>query len=206
MMDDILQEFLAESWENLGQLDSEIVELEKDPQNAELIASIFRTIHTIKGTCGFLGLTNLGAVAHSAENVLGKMRERMLEVSPGAISLVLEAIDRIKELLQGLEATGEEPKTDHSTLTLMLDELANLATAPVESTQQAASVTPAEKSPAEPQLDQRPLNEQSQTEIAAVPDGNPAAGEEFHPEVVDPLVPATGTEEVASRSSKVSVA
>ncbi|HBL42328.1 chemotaxis protein CheW [Gimesia sp.] len=205
-MDDILQEFLAESWENLGQLDSEIVELEKDPQNAELIASIFRTIHTIKGTCGFLGLTNLGAVAHSAENVLGKMRERMLEVSPGAISLVLEAIDRIKELLQGLEATGEEPKTDHSTLTLMLDELANLATAPVESTQQAASVTPAEKSPAEPQLDQRPLNEQSQTEIAAVPDGNPAAGEEFHPEVVDPLVPATGTEEVASRSSKVSVA
>ncbi|WP_298859697.1 Hpt domain-containing protein, partial [uncultured Gimesia sp.] len=70
-MDDILQEFLAESWENLGQLDSEIVELEKDPQNAELIASIFRTIHTIKGTCGFLGLTNLGAVAHSAENVLG---------------------------------------------------------------------------------------------------------------------------------------
>lgn len=195
-MDDILQEFLAESWENLGQLDSEIVELEKDPQNAELIASIFRTIHTIKGTCGFLGLTNLGAVAHSAENVLGKMRERMLEVSPGAISLVLEAIDRIKELLQGLEATGEEPKTDHSTLTLMLDELANLATAPV---------TPAEKSPAEVQIDQRPLNEQSQSEIAAT-DGNLAAGEEVHPEAVDPLVPATGMEEVASRSSKVSVA
>ncbi|WP_417389920.1 chemotaxis protein CheW [Gimesia sp.] len=205
-MDDILQEFLAESWENLGQLDSEIVELEKDPQNAELIASIFRTIHTIKGTCGFLGLTNLGAVAHSAENVLGKMRERMLEVSPGAISLVLEAIDRIKELLQGLEATGEEPKTDHSTLTLMLDELANLATAPFESTQQAASVTPAAKSPAELQVYERPLNEQSQTEITAATDGNPAAGEEFHPEVVDPLVPATGTEEVASRSSKVSVA
>mgnify|MGYP002626335652 CR=1 FL=1 len=59
MDDDILQEFLAESWENLGGLDTEIVALEKSPQNSELLASIFRTIHTIKGTCGFIGLTGL---------------------------------------------------------------------------------------------------------------------------------------------------
>jgi len=149
-MDDILQEFLAESWENLGQLDSEIVELEKDPKNAELIASIFRTIHTIKGTCGFLGLTNLGAVAHSAENVLGKMREGILDVSPGAISLVLEAIDQIKELLQGLEATGEEPRVDHSSLTSMLDELADYATKQAaESKAQAVTAPVVEKAPLE---------------------------------------------------------
>ncbi|QDV16593.1 Chemotaxis protein CheA [Gimesia panareensis] len=163
-MDDILQEFLAESWENLGQLDSEIVELEKDPQNAELIASIFRTIHTIKGTCGFLGLTNLGAVAHSAENVLGKMRERMLEVSPGAISLVLEAVDSIKELLQGLEATGEEPKTDHSTLTGMLDDLANLATAPAEETPAAPVSEPELATTSEPVAETAPPAEDNQSE------------------------------------------
>ncbi|GAB4147204.1 MAG: chemotaxis protein CheW [Planctomycetaceae bacterium] len=124
MDDDILQEFLAESWENLGQLDTEIVSLEKEPSNAELLASIFRTIHTIKGTCGFIGLTNLGNVAHSAENVLGKMRERELDVTPDAISLVLRAIDVIKELLEGLEATGEEPSSDHSALIAELDHLA----------------------------------------------------------------------------------
>ena len=114
MEDDILQEFLAESWENLSQLDTEIVSLEKDPSNSELLDSIFRTIHTIKGTCGFIGLTGLGHVAHSAENVLGKMRDGALSVSPGAISLVLEGVDEIKALLEGLEATGEEPQRDNA--------------------------------------------------------------------------------------------
>ncbi|MEQ9070148.1 MAG: Hpt domain-containing protein, partial [Gimesia chilikensis] len=192
-MDDILQEFLAESWENLGQLDSEIVELEKDPQNAELIASIFRTIHTIKGTCGFLGLTNLGAVAHSAENVLGKMRERMMEVSPGAISLVLEAVDSIKELLQGLEATGEEPKTDQSTLTGMLDDLANLATAPVAepaatpetvattepaeiSAPAVAATSPAESAPVESEPVAQPVADAPAQEVRA-PEPTPATPE-----------------------------
>lgn len=202
-MDDILQEFLAESWENLGQLDSEIVELEKDPQNAELIASIFRTIHTIKGTCGFLGLTNLGAVAHSAENVLGKMRERMMEVSPGAISLVLEAVDSIKELLQGLEATGEEPKTDHSTLTAMLDELANLATAPVaeppapeepSAPAEAETVAPVESTPVEAEV------------LSPEPTVAPAAevAAEIKTEVVESAEAVS--EDVAAKSAKVSVA
>ena len=124
MDDDILQEFLAESWENLSNLDNEIVTLEKDPSNSDLLNSIFRTIHTIKGTCGFLGLTGLGSVAHSAENVLGKMRDNVLPVTPGSISLILEAIDVIKSLLEGLEATGDEPQGDFSVLTAQLDALA----------------------------------------------------------------------------------
>ncbi len=128
MDEDILQEFLEESWENLGQLDTEIVALEKDPSNPDLIASIFRTIHTIKGTCGFINLTNLGSVAHSAENVLGKMREKTLDISLDSISLVLSAVDVIKELLEGLEATNEEPKTDNSQLIKELDYLADNGT------------------------------------------------------------------------------
>lgn len=129
MDDEILQDFLAESWENLAQLDTEIVTLEKDPNNADLLASIFRTIHTIKGTCGFIGLTQLGAVAHSGENVLGRMREGILAVTPDAISLVLQAIDVIKELLGGLEATGSEPTRDDSKLIARLDHLAETGSA-----------------------------------------------------------------------------
>src|SRR5579859_7449625 len=128
MEDDILKEFLAESWENLARLDTEIVDLEKRPADNELLASIFRTIHTIKGTCGFIGLTRLGAVAHSAENVLGQMRDGQLNPTPEAISLVLEAVDAIKELLGGLEETGQEPIRDNSALIARLEKLAETKT------------------------------------------------------------------------------
>jgi len=145
MEDDILQEFLAESWENLSQLDTEIVSLEKDPSNIELLDSIFRTIHTIKGTCGFIGLTGLGHIAHSAENVLGKMRDGELSVSPGAISLVLEGVDEIKALLEGLEATGEEPQRDNAVLISMLDEFARGSSAESQSAEpQSSQETPAQ--------------------------------------------------------------
>jgi two-component system chemotaxis sensor kinase CheA len=149
MDDDILQEFLAESWENLARLDSEIVALEKSPENAELLASIFRTIHTIKGTCGFIGLTRLGAVAHAAENILGLMRDGTLAVTPPAISIVLDAVDVIKELLQGLEATGKEPEGDHSRLIHRLDLLATVADGP--------KCMPAEPAPQEAVAEAKPV-------------------------------------------------
>lgn len=134
MDDDILKEFICESWENLSRLDTEIVELEKRAGDPKLLASIFRTIHTIKGTCGFIGLTGLGAVAHSAENVLGQMRDGKLSPTPGAISPVLEAVDAIKELLSGLEETGREPLRDNVDLIARLEQLALLKTidSPVE--------------------------------------------------------------------------
>ena len=145
MEDDILKEFLAESWENLSRLDTEIVELEKRAGDKELLASIFRTIHTIKGTCGFIGLTGLGAVAHSAENVLGQMRDGQLSPTPAAISLVLEAIDAIKELLTGLEETGREPVRDNAALIARLERLAETKTAeaPAACAQASASAAAA---------------------------------------------------------------
>jgi two-component system chemotaxis sensor kinase CheA len=121
MDEEILRSF-SPKVENLGRLDSEIVLLEKNPKDAALLASIFRTVHTIKGTCGFIGLTRLGSVAHSAESVLGQMRDGTIEVTQRAISLVLRAVDVIKELLQGLEATREEPSGDFSSLIAELDD------------------------------------------------------------------------------------
>ncbi|WP_339911263.1 chemotaxis protein CheW [Symmachiella dynata] len=161
MDEEILQEFLAESMENLSQLDNEIVILEKRPDDDDLIASIFRTIHTIKGTCGFIGLTGLGSVAHATENVLGRMRDRELRVTPTSISLILEGVDEIKELLHGLETTGQEPVRDNSQLIARLDELMQsadgdagdvpvesidvpdeISEAPVEATPVTESITP----------------------------------------------------------------
>lgn len=109
-MDDLLQEFLTETGENMDLLDVELVKLEQNPNDPELLGNIFRMVHTIKGTCGFLGLPRLESVAHAGENVLGKVRDGVLTVTPDAVSLVLGSLDRIKELLTALEETGSEPE------------------------------------------------------------------------------------------------
>ncbi len=108
-MDDLLREFLTESAENLSVLDTELVKLEQNPNDPELLSSIFRIVHTIKGTCGFLGLPRLEAVAHASENVLGRVRDGELEVTAEAVSTILESLDRIKGLLTALEQTEAEP-------------------------------------------------------------------------------------------------
>ena len=113
---DLLRDFLTESAENLARLDREIVALERAPGDLMLLSSIFRTIHTIKGTCGFLDLQRLERVAHAAENVLDQMRDGSLAVTPDIISDVLAAVDVIKEMLEGLELTESEPQGDDTAL------------------------------------------------------------------------------------------
>jgi two-component system, chemotaxis family, sensor kinase CheA len=115
-MDDLLSEFLTETNENLSVLDVELVRLEQNPNNPELLSNIFRLVHTIKGTCGFLGLPRLERVAHAAENVLGKFRDGQLVIDPTAVSLILQALDTIKSILAILEATEAEPPGDDNDL------------------------------------------------------------------------------------------
>lgn len=124
-MDDLLKEFLAETIEALEMLDSELVELEQRPGDPQLLGSIFRIMHTIKGTCGFLGLPRLESVAHAAEDVLGKIRDGELEVTAEGVSLVLAALDRIKELIDGLGQLGEEPKGSDEEIIAELQVLAS---------------------------------------------------------------------------------
>ena len=131
-MDELLRDFLTESTDNLGRLDREIVELEQTPDNRELLASIFRTIHTIKGTCGFLDLQRLESVAHAAENVLVLLRDGKLAVSAPIISDVLAAVDVIKEILDGLEREQAEPAGDDAGLLARLDRWLGPAAAPDE--------------------------------------------------------------------------
>jgi two-component system, chemotaxis family, sensor kinase CheA len=119
-MDDLLAEFLTETAENLEVIDTELVRFEADPEDAATLNNIFRLVHTIKGTCGFLGLPRLEAVAHAGETLLGRFRDKALPVTPEAVTLVLRSIDRIKLILVGLEATGAETPGDDSEIILGL--------------------------------------------------------------------------------------
>ena len=180
-MDDLLSEFLTETTENLSVLDLELVRLEQNPNDPELLGNIFRLVHTIKGTCGFLGLPRLESVAHAGENVLGKVRDGVLVVTPEAVSLVLEALDRIKMLLSTLEKTEAEPEGDDKELIARLNALADSAggaknaaepapQAPVEVAQEAP-VAAVEAIAAEP------------VDPVAVTEAPPAAAPQAEPEV-----------------------
>jgi len=119
-MDDLLTEFLTETTEALESLDQQMVQFEQDPSDMDILGNIFRLVHTIKGTCGFLGLPRLESVAHAGENVLGKFRDGVLEVTPQAVTIILKCLDTIRELLNALEATSEEPEGSDQEL---IDEL-----------------------------------------------------------------------------------
>src|SRR5262249_46825009 len=108
-MDDLLREFLTETNENLDVIDVELVRFEQDPNNAKILDNIFRLVHTIKGTCGFLGLPRLEALAHAAETVMGKFRDGRA-VTGDAVTLILSTIDRIKQILSELEQSEYEPQ------------------------------------------------------------------------------------------------
>ncbi|MCA1476238.1 Hpt domain-containing protein, partial [Bradyrhizobium sp. NBAIM08] len=108
-MDDLLREFLTETSESLDTVDNQLVKFEQEPNNAKILDNIFRLVHTIKGTCGFLGLPRLEALAHAGETLMGKFRDGM-PVTAEAVTVILSSIDRIKEILAGLEATEAEPE------------------------------------------------------------------------------------------------
>src|SRR6516165_1776585 len=156
-MDDLLREFLTETSESLDTVDNQLVRFEQEPNNAKILDNIFRLVHTIKGTCGFLGLPRLEALAHAAETLMGKFRDGM-PVTAEAVTLILSSIDRIKEILAGLEATEAEPEGNDQDLIVKLHHLAErgietppAAAGPVVSTPAAprASVTPAAKASVE---------------------------------------------------------
>ncbi|WP_029059380.1 chemotaxis protein CheW [Stappia stellulata] len=122
-MDDLLSEFLTETNESLDVVDVELVKFEQEPNNAKILDNVFRLVHTIKGTCGFLGLPRLEALAHAAETLMGKFRDGA-PVTQEAVSLILTSIDRIKEILADLEAAGgAEPEGSDDDLISELERL-----------------------------------------------------------------------------------
>ena len=154
-MDDLLREFLTETSESLDTVDNQLVRFEQDPNNAKILDNIFRLVHTIKGTCGFLGLPRLEALAHAGETLMGKFRDGM-PVTAEAVSLILSSIDRIKEILSGLEATEAEPEGTDQDLIVKLQQMVERGMAAMSAA--AAPVKPAiEQGTLVPQILERQL-------------------------------------------------
>jgi two-component system chemotaxis sensor kinase CheA len=145
-MDDaeIVQEFLIESRENLARLDQEMVALEQDAQNRDLLASVFRTIHTIKGTCGFLGFSRLEALSHVTEDILGDLRNERRKLDTALTSLILESVDAIKRILTSIEASAGEGEPFEKDLIARLRE----SRLPSEAAQPSPEPTANPKAPA----------------------------------------------------------
>ena len=116
VMDEIVAEFLVESHENLDQLDQDLVALEREPGSRELLSSIFRTVHTIKGTCGFLAFGKLEAVTHVGESLLSRLRDGEMSLNPELTSILLEMVDVVRSLLASIEESGNEGDADYSEL------------------------------------------------------------------------------------------
>ena len=122
-MDELVKDFLQESTENLDRLDQEFVHLESDPGNSELLGSIFRTIHTIKGSCGFLGFTKLEKLTHAGESLLSQMRAGELILNAEIADHLLEMVDAVRALLTEIRTTESEGVRDYLDLVERLKKL-----------------------------------------------------------------------------------
>ncbi len=150
--DDILKEFLVESYENLDQLDQDLVALESDPENRDRLASIFRTIHTIKGSAGFFGFERLQSVTHAGENLLVKLRDGEMRLTPEINDVLLAMVDAVREMLTTIEATGTDGDKDYTELVRRIEAVQAGAAQPAgeEAASPAASdATDADRSPDE---------------------------------------------------------
>jgi two-component system chemotaxis sensor kinase CheA len=146
--DSIVKDFLVESYENLDRLDRDLVGLEKNPQDKAALAGVFRTIHTIKGTCGFLGFNKLEKVAHVGENLLSRLRDGQLILNPERTTALLSMVDAVRLMLKEIQSTGKDGEVDHPELRELLTQLLNPAAGdPAKVDATFAAVEPAPPKP-----------------------------------------------------------
>ncbi len=125
VVDELMAEFLVETYEGLDRLDQNLVLLEETPDDAAVLTEVFRILHTIKGTCGFLGLGRLERIAHRAENLLSLMRDSVLEMNGEIANALLATIDAIRSIMETLEDTGGEGDPDDEELVAKLERLSS---------------------------------------------------------------------------------
>ncbi|MDQ0304531.1 chemotaxis protein CheW [Ancylobacter polymorphus] len=217
-MDDLLREFLTETSESLDVADGELLRLETDPNNRDILNNIFRLVHTIKGTCGFIGLARLARLAHAAETLMDEFRNGR-PVKSGAVDLILRTIDRIKLILAEIERTDgvEPPGADEDLITALEAEaaqetveeevvappLAAAMPAPVE-TASAAGTLERELLPGEVPLDEleRMFRE---TAVEARPKAVPAPAPALAPKAAEGEPAAAGHDPAAAAAQTIRV-
>ena len=133
-MDELTREFLIESQEGLDRMERCLTDLETQPENTSLLAEIFRSVHTIKGTTGFLGFKRLEKLAHAGENLLGLLRDGKLDADRPIITGLLHLLDGLRSILKTIEAQGGEGEGDDLELIARLEELQAPARAQVKET------------------------------------------------------------------------
>jgi two-component system chemotaxis sensor kinase CheA len=181
--DDIIKEFLVESYENLDRLDRELVGLEKNPEDRDALGSVFRTIHTIKGTCGFLGFNKLEKVAHVGENLLSRLRDRQLTLNPEITTALLSMVDAVRQMLSQIETAGQEGERDDSLLIATLTRLQQPPAAPAEAEAETETETETMAKP-------KP-KPKTQSAVAPIPESVPEAAA-LPPNIGDILMQRAG--------------
>ncbi len=149
-MDEIIGEFVVESMEGIDRLDQSLIVLETDPANHGILDDIFRTLHSIKGACGFLDFAALEKVAHRGENLLSLLREDTLKVTPEITDALLATVDTIRTMLETVGETGEEGTKDVSELLVTLERMAAQGDRQTEAPEPTAGSTPSEADLEEP--------------------------------------------------------
>ncbi|MEA5623594.1 chemotaxis protein CheW [Nostoc sp. UHCC 0251] len=129
-IDDDIEAFLVESYENLNQIERDIIELEKASGSGEALLRVYRSLHTLKGNCGFLPFPNLESLAHAGENLLSCLRDRTIAITPDIISILLQTVDSIRQILSQIQATKQDSDCDYSALIVALTQLSETKQTP----------------------------------------------------------------------------
>ena len=122
-MDEAIQEFLVESDENLSQVERDLLELETHPDGQDILANIFRAVHTVKGTCSFLGYSKLESLAHTGETLLSLLRDGDISLTPDIASALLKMVDAIRQMLTCIQESGNDGEEEYRELKALLTEL-----------------------------------------------------------------------------------
>jgi two-component system chemotaxis sensor kinase CheA len=132
-INDDIEAFLIDSYENLNQIEQDIIAIEKTSEQGEALVRIYRSLHTIKGNCGFLPFPKLESLAHAGENLLSSLRDRQLAITPTIINTLLQIIDSIRQILSQIEATRHEGERDYSALITTLTQFQSTEQATIAS-------------------------------------------------------------------------
>ena len=197
-MDELTREFLIESQEGLDRMERCLTELEERPEDMSLIGDIFRSVHTIKGTTGFLGFKRLEKLAHAGENLLGMLREGKLTANEPITTGLLQLLDGLRSILKTIEAEDSEGAGADTVLITRLEELQAPAHAEVKQGRAHASANQSAAVAEQPQGSLPSPPQQSQTEAApAATIASTAAQEkasvEPEPDAGKPRTPAAGS-------------
>jgi two-component system chemotaxis sensor kinase CheA len=201
-MDNIIQEFLAETHESLYQLEHDLLSLEKDTTSQEFLASIFRTAHNIKGSSGILGFPKLASIAHAGESLLSLVRDRKLALTEYITQGLLMMIDTMRGITTSIEKIGSEDQKDYSPIIMLLEKLQSGEPDPevVKVLKAKAPLSGDTGKTNLPEATQSPVSTKSSLEETSQTQKLPTAGETLQPDPLRPIEISDATDPLKTQA------